>query len=62
MDQKYKIYLGVKKKSCFIKNNFIFTSDMLLLDEPTNHLDAESVHWLEQYLKKFKGTVVVVHS
>ncbi len=35
-------------------------NDMLLLDEPTNHLDAESVAWLEQYLKDFKGTVVAV--
>jgi ATP-binding cassette ChvD family protein len=35
-------------------------NDMLLLDEPTNHLDAESVAWLEQYLKEFKGTVVAV--
>jgi energy-dependent translational throttle protein EttA len=35
-------------------------SDMLLLDEPTNHLDAESVAWLEQFLKEFKGTVVAV--
>ena len=34
--------------------------DMLLLDEPTNHLDAESVSWLERYLKDFKGTVVAV--
>ena len=34
--------------------------DMLLLDEPTNHLDAESVHWLEQFLSKFPGTVVAV--
>ncbi len=33
---------------------------MLLLDEPTNHLDAESVAWLEQFLKEFKGTVVAV--
>jgi sulfate-transporting ATPase len=33
---------------------------MLLLDEPTNHLDAESVEWLEQYLKKFPGTVIAV--
>jgi ATP-binding cassette ChvD family protein len=33
---------------------------MLLLDEPTNHLDAESVFWLEQFLKEFKGTVVAV--
>jgi sulfate-transporting ATPase len=35
-------------------------NDMLLLDEPTNHLDAESVAWLEQYLKQFKGCVVAV--
>ncbi len=35
-------------------------NDMLLLDEPTNHLDAESVAWLERYLKEFKGTVVAV--
>ncbi len=34
--------------------------DMLLLDEPTNHLDAESVNWLEQYLKDFQGTVVAI--
>jgi energy-dependent translational throttle protein EttA len=34
--------------------------DMLLLDEPTNHLDAESVLWLERYLKDYKGTVVAV--
>ena len=34
--------------------------DVLLLDEPTNHLDAESVHWLEQYLRQFKGTVIAV--
>ena len=34
--------------------------DMLLLDEPTNHLDAESVAWLENHLKDYKGTVVMV--
>jgi len=34
--------------------------DMLLLDEPTNHLDAESVAWLENYLKEYEGTVLMV--
>ncbi len=34
--------------------------DVLLLDEPTNHLDAESVAWLEHYLKEFPGTVIAV--
>jgi sulfate-transporting ATPase len=34
--------------------------DLLLLDEPTNHLDAESVGWLERYLKDYKGAVVAV--
>ncbi|MDO9038078.1 MAG: energy-dependent translational throttle protein EttA [Lutibacter sp.] len=34
--------------------------DILLLDEPTNHLDAESVHWLENYLQQYKGTVIAV--
>ena len=33
---------------------------MLLLDEPTNHLDAESVAWLEHFLKAYTGTVVAV--
>jgi len=34
--------------------------DLLLLDEPTNHLDAESVEWLEQHLKEYRGAVVAV--
>ncbi|MBL8006693.1 MAG: energy-dependent translational throttle protein EttA [Ignavibacteria bacterium] len=34
--------------------------DILLLDEPTNHLDAESIDWLEQFLKQYKGTVIAI--
>ena len=35
-------------------------TDVLLLDEPTNHLDMKSVEWLEEYLQKFKGTVLTI--
>ena len=34
--------------------------DMLMLDEPTNHLDAESVSWLERFLKDLAGTIVAI--
>ncbi len=34
--------------------------EILLLDEPTNHLDAESIDWLEQHLRRYKGTVIAV--
>lgn len=34
--------------------------DVLLLDEPTNHLDAESIHWLEQHLQQYAGTVICI--
>jgi ATP-binding cassette ChvD family protein len=51
---------GGEKRRVALCRLLISTPDALLLDEPTNHLDAESVGWLETYLKKFKGTVVVV--
>ena len=34
--------------------------DLMLLDEPTNHLDVQSVEWLEEYLREYKGTVLMV--
>jgi sulfate-transporting ATPase len=51
---------GGEKRRVALCRLLISNPDVLLLDEPTNHLDAESVAWIETYLKKFKGTVVVV--
>ncbi len=51
---------GGEKRRVALCRLLLSNPDMLLLDEPTNHLDAESVAWLERFLKDFKGTVVAV--
>lgn len=51
---------GGEKRRVALCRLLLSAPDMLLLDEPTNHLDAESVAWLETYLKNYKGTVVLI--
>lgn len=51
---------GGEKRRVALCQLLIQRPDLLLLDEPTNHLDAESVHWLEDFLQKYEGTVVAV--
>jgi sulfate-transporting ATPase len=51
---------GGEKRRVALCQLLISRPDMLLLDEPTNHLDAESVDWLELFLRRFPGTVVAV--
>ncbi|MBB5215099.1 energy-dependent translational throttle protein EttA [Parapusillimonas granuli] len=51
---------GGEKRRVALCRLLLSKPDMLLLDEPTNHLDAESVEWLEVFLRKFPGTVVAV--
>ena len=59
-DAKISTLSGGEKRRVAICRLLLSKPDMLLLDEPTNHLDAESVHWIEQFLQRFSGTVVAV--
>jgi sulfate-transporting ATPase len=59
-DENIQHLSGGEKRRVALCRLLLSNPDILLLDEPTNHLDAESVHWLEQYLKEFKGTVIAV--
>ena len=51
---------GGEKRRVALCRLLLKQPDVLLLDEPTNHLDAESVLWLEEHLKQYKGTVIAV--
>jgi ATP-binding cassette ChvD family protein len=51
---------GGEKRRVALTKLLLAKPDILLLDEPTNHLDAESVAWLERYLKEYTGCVILV--
>ncbi|MDP2768985.1 MAG: energy-dependent translational throttle protein EttA, partial [Giesbergeria sp.] len=57
---KIGLLSGGEKRRVALCRLLLSKPDMLLLDEPTNHLDAESVEWLEVFLKRFTGTVVAI--
>jgi len=59
-DAKVEYLSGGEKRRVALCRLLLQTPDVLLLDEPTNHLDAESVQWLEEHLRQYKGTIIAV--
>ena len=59
-DTPVSVISGGEKRRVALCRLLLQNPDILLLDEPTNHLDAESVAWLEGYLRRFPGTVIAV--
>lgn len=59
-DTNIALLSGGEKRRVALCRLLLRQPDVLLLDEPTNHLDAESVLWLEEHLRQYKGTVIAV--
>lgn len=59
-DEKVSVLSGGQRKRVALASTILSKADILILDEPTNHLDGEMASWLEDYLNKFKGALVLV--
>ncbi len=55
-----KTLSGGQRKRVALAHELIFKPDILILDEPTNHLDADTIEWLEDYLKRYTGAMLLV--
>ncbi len=59
-DAKVETLSGGQRKRVALTSVLLSTADLLILDEPTNHLDSEMADWLEDYLKKFRGALLMI--
>lgn len=59
-DEKVENLSGGQRKRVALTSVLLSTADLLILDEPTNHLDSEMADWLEDYLKKFRGALLMI--
>ncbi|MCH4888135.1 ABC-F family ATP-binding cassette domain-containing protein [Acidaminobacter sp. JC074] len=60
LEQKFSSLSGGEKTSVELAKTLALKPEILLLDEPTNHLDVEVIEWLEDYIKSYKGIVMIV--
>lgn len=60
LDKKINTLSGGQKKRVSLAQVLIDEPDLLLLDEPTNHLDYQAIEWLENYLKQYRGALLMV--
>ena len=60
LDRKFNTLSGGERTLINFAKILLSKPDLLLLDEPTNHLDIERIEWLEQYIKNYNGTVLIV--
>ncbi|OUQ15997.1 zinc/iron permease [Lachnoclostridium sp. An14] len=59
-DAKVETLSGGQRKRIALVSVLLSTAELLILDEPTNHLDSQMADWLEDYLKKFKGALLMI--
>ena len=59
-DEKVEHLSGGQRKRVALTSVLLSTADLLILDEPTNHLDSKMADWLEEYLKKFRGALLMI--
>ena len=60
VDKKYNNLSGGEKRIVSLAAIMIKNPSILILDEPTNHLDIETLEWFEDFIKKYKGTIILV--
>ena len=60
LEKQFSSLSGAEKSRIILGKVLLENPDVLLLDEPTNHLDIDTIEWLEEFIKNYKGSVVII--